>query len=132
MSLKELHLSLNVCCEFFFVCVFCYHTSHLYHVRLIDGAASIIIFLLHGDARSRNFLMSGSIFCILPPYAEREKKSAEYGDFFAYADGGNRTRAANTASSRAIHYTIAPRLCVVNSSLKNGCLAVLPVANQAQ
>ena len=29
----------------------------------------ILYFLLHGDARSRNFLMSGTIF-ILPPYAE--------------------------------------------------------------
>ena len=59
----------------------CYHTSHfLYHVCLIDGVASIIIFIVHGDARSCNFLMSGSIF-ILPPYAEREKKPSEYGDF---------------------------------------------------
>ena len=56
---------------------FFYHTSHLYHVCLIDGVASVTYFLnyilLHGDARSRNFLMSGSIF-ILPPYAERVKK----------------------------------------------------------
>ena len=71
--------------------------------------ASIIMiyFLLHGDARSRNFLVSGSIL-ILPPYAEREKKTSEYCDF-AFADGGNRTRAASTARERAIHYAIAPR-----------------------
>ena len=42
--------------------------------------ASIIIFIVHGDARSCNFLMSGSIF-ILPPDAEREEKPSEYGDF---------------------------------------------------
>ena len=49
-------------------------------------------------------------FLILPPYAEREKKPSEYCDF-AFADGGNRTRAASTASVRAIHYTIAPQSC---------------------
>ena len=71
-----------LCCSVLptFFCV-CYHTLHfLYHVCLIDGVASIIIFLLHEDVRSCNFLMSGSIF-ILPPYAEREKKPSEYGDF---------------------------------------------------
>ena len=47
-------------------------------------------------------------FLILPPYAEREKKTSEY-CAFAFADGGNRTPAASTASKRAIHYTIAPR-----------------------
>ena len=67
--------------------VFVYHTSHLYHVRLIDGVASIIIFLLHGDARSCNFLMSGSIF-ILPPYAEREETLFEYGDFMLVPTAG--------------------------------------------
>ena len=66
------------------------------------------ILLLHGDARSRNFLVSGSIL-ILPPYAEREKKPSEY-CAFAFADGGNPTQAASTASKRTIHYTIAPRL----------------------
>ena len=59
---------------------FCYHTSHLYHVRLIDGVASIIILLLHGVARSRNFLMSGSSFYPTTLCREGEKPS-EYGDF---------------------------------------------------
>ena len=53
------------------------------------------------------FLVSGSIL-ILPPYAEREKKPPEY-CVFVFADGGNRSRAASTASKFAIHYFIAPR-----------------------
>ena len=44
-------------------------------------------------------------FFNLPPYAE--KKPSEYCNFFAFADGGNRTRATCAASKRAIHYTIA-------------------------
>ena len=77
---------------------------------LIDGVASIIIILPHGDARSSNFLMSASIL-VLPPYAEREKKNIwTLWLFFAFADGGYRTRAASAASKRAIHYTIASQL----------------------
>ena len=70
---------------------------------IVSRVQVIDFFLLHGDARSRNFLVSGSIL-ILPPYAEREKKPSEYCDF-TFADGGTRTRAASTA----IYYTIAPR-----------------------
>ena len=40
----------------------------------------LLLFLLHEDARSRNFLESGSIL-FLPPYAEREKNPSEYCDF---------------------------------------------------
>ena len=47
----------------------------------------LLYFLLHWDARSRNILMSGSIF-ILPPYAEREKKPSEYGNFLHVPTGG--------------------------------------------
>ena len=67
--------------------LFFYDTSHLYHVRLIDGVASIIIFLLHGDARSCNFLMSGSIFFPTTLYQEGEKPF-EYGDFLRIPPAG--------------------------------------------
>ena len=60
----------------FFLFFFCYHTSHLYYVR-IDGVAIIIIILLYGEARSRKYLVPGSVFFILPPYAE---KPSEYCD----------------------------------------------------
>ena len=58
-----------------------YHTFHLYYVRSIDGKAIIIIIFifLHGDPRSRKFLVSGSIFMDLPPYAE--KKPSQYCNF---------------------------------------------------
>ena len=35
-----------------------------------------------------------------------------------YADGGNQTRAASTATESAIHYTIPFRLVIKNSQLK--------------
>ena len=35
----------------------------------------VLLLLLHGDARSLNFLVSGT-FSVLPPYAEREKKTS--------------------------------------------------------
>ena len=41
----------------------------------------------------------------LPPYAEREKNHLNVAQI-AFADGGNRTRAACTASEYAIHYSI--------------------------
>ena len=34
---------------------------------------------------------------------------------FAFANGGNQTQVASTASERAIHYTIAPRQDLSNS-----------------
>ena len=40
---------------------------------------SSFLFLLHGDPRSRKFLVSGSIFMDLPPYAE--KKPSQYCNF---------------------------------------------------
>ena len=49
---------------------------HLYHVRLIDGAGSIVIFYY---MEMLDFLESGSIF-IQPPHAMREKKPSENGD----------------------------------------------------
>ena len=45
---------------------FCYHTSHLYYVRPVDGVASLAPF-------------------ILPPYAE---KSSEYCDFLLLPTAG--------------------------------------------
>ena len=58
-----------------------------HNVCPIDGAASIIImFLLHGAARSGKFLVSGSIFFNPPPYAE--KNHLNIATFFAFADGG--------------------------------------------
>ena len=86
---------------------FCYHTSHLYHVRLIDGAAGIIIIFYYMETLDHAIFSCLGPFFSLPPYAKREKKPSEYGDFC------NRTRAASTASDRAIHYTIAPRLVSV-------------------
>ena len=44
-------------------------------------------------------------FFNLPPYAEI--KPSENCNFFAFADGGNRTQATFAISERAIHYTIA-------------------------
>ena len=106
---------------------FCYHTSHLYHVCLIDGAASIII----------NYMetLDHAIFSCLAPFfvtyhlmPRGRKKHLNIATFFAYADGGNRTRAASTASSRAIHYTIAPRLEV--KSLMQEILIYLKLITQ--
>ena len=47
---------------------FC-HTSHLYYVHPIDGWLALLLLLQHGDTRSRNFFMPGSIFSTyhLPP-----------------------------------------------------------------
>ena len=53
-------------------------------------------------------LMSGSIF-FLPPYTEREKNHLNIATNIAFADGGNQTRAARTASKCAIHYSIVSR-----------------------
>ena len=65
----------------------------------IDGVASIILlFLLYGDARSRNFSCLAPF--ILPPYAKYHLNIAT----FALADYENRTRAASASSDRAIRY----------------------------
>ena len=55
--------------------------------------------------------MSGSIFCDLPPYAEREKKTSDFlENFFAFADCGNQTQAACAASECAVDYATASQL----------------------
>ena len=47
-------------------------------------------------------------YFVLPPYTEREKNHLNIANN-AFADGGNRTRAACAASECAIHYSIASR-----------------------
>ena len=51
--------------------------------------------------------------CLAPffcqPCVQREKKTSEYCNFFAFADGRNQTRAVCAASKCTIHYTIAFR-----------------------
>ena len=85
------------------MCTFFYHSSHLYYVSSID--AWLVLFLLYGDARSRNCLVPGSIYpttwC---------QKFIWILQLFVFANGGNRTRAACAASDHATHYIIAPQL----------------------
>ena len=76
-------------------------------VHSIDGAASNFFYLhFSGSARSRNFIVSGSV---LPPYARANIFHLNKGDL------RNQTRAASSASERFIHYTIAARANVLFS-----------------
>ena len=60
-------------------------------------------------------------YFVLPPYTEREKNHLNIANN-AFADGGNRTRAACTASECAIHYSIASRL---NKSIAQGSKSLI-------
>ena len=93
------------CWTFFFFTRPCTYAT----VHSIDGAASNFFYLhFSGSARSRNFIVSGSV---LPPYARANIFHLNKGDL------GNRTPAASSASERFIHYTIAARAVLLNLNI---------------
>ena len=89
------------CRSFFF-----YHSSHLYYVRP-QMAWLVIFFFYYMETLDHSILVSGSISFTyhLIPRGKNHLNIAH----IAFADGGNRTRAACAASKCAIHYSIASR-----------------------